>query len=73
MHPQSAIMHFSLVLKQQVGRVPLRAELVFILWSEEVAAQHRVPDCCSLTKPLVCDTQSGGVCLGVIVDVELQM
>ncbi len=42
-HPQPATMHFSLVLKQQVGQVLLTVESVFTLWSEEVAVAAQSP------------------------------
>lgn len=63
-------MHFSLVLKQQVGRVLLRAEFVLTLWSGEVCVAAQSPESPGLkvfTKPLVCDTQSCADCLHVLM------
>lgn len=36
-------MHFSFVLKQQVGRILLRVEFVFTLWSGEVSVAAQSP------------------------------
>lgn len=74
MHPQSATMHFSLVLKQQADRVLLPVEFVFTLWSEEVPVAAPSPGPQFITKPLVSDTLSSSACFFVIVeDVELQI
>lgn len=76
-HRQPATINFSLVLKRQVGRVLLPVKSVFTLWSGEVAVAAHSPGLKSVTKPLVSDAQSSGVCprvvVIVVVDAELQM